>query len=363
MGWVEVLINKQHLLDNARLLKKIAGDAKFFAVVKSNAYGHGMIECAKIFLEAGVDALAVSLVDEAYTLREAGIKSDILLLGGVMPKEEEAAVKGGFEIAVSDFYMLEALGRASNRLNKRVKIHIKIDTGMGRLGFLVEDIPEVLDVISKYKGLNLVGVMSHFSIADEDSVEAKEFTEHQLKLFKEIIQKYKFHNVSVFHIANSAGLLFYPESILSGVRVGIALYGGIRYPGLKEAMSVRTRLLSLKYVPSKWGISYGRTYITKAKKRIGVIPFGYALGYLRDFSNKAEVVINGRRCKVLGRVCMDLTVVDLDGVSASVGDYVYILGGEEQKISVFELASWCKTITYEIFCQLGGNSVRLRRFI
>ncbi len=363
MGWVEILVEKDALVSNMKLLRALSGGARFYAVVKSDGYGHGMVSCARIFLENGADALAVSLVDEALELKNAGIESDILLLAGFLPGEEEAVVRGGFEVAVSDRSMIDALGRASERLNRPVKVHLKVDTGMGRLGFMESEIASALDSISGYKGLKLVGVMSHFPVADEKSRESQDFTRSQIASFRRIVREHGLSSLSVVHLANSAGLLFYPDAVFTGVRVGIALYGGIDYPGLREAMHVRTRILSVKTVPPGWSVSYGRTYRTEKPKRIGIIPFGYALGYSRSFSNKAYVSVKGRRKPVLGRVCMDLTVIDLDGVDAHAGDYVYLLGGEGERISVFELSRWCGTITYEVFCQLGGGNSRIKRLV
>ncbi len=363
MGWVEILVEKDVLANNMRFLRDLSKNARFYAVVKSDGYGHGMVECARIFLENGADALAVSLVDEALELKESGVEGDVLLLAGFLPGEEEVVVKGGFEVAVSDLNMLKVLGKMSERLDIPVNVHLKIDTGMGRLGFTENEISDALDVVKSFRGIKLVGIMSHFSVADERDEESVKFTLSQISSFKNIIKKYGFSSLPVLHIANSAGLLFYPEALFTGVRVGIALYGGIKHPALKEAMHVRTRLLSVRTVPSGWSISYGRTYKTSKIKRIGVIPFGYALGYIRKFSNKAFVVVNNVRVPVLGRVCMDLTVVDLDNVDAYPGDYVYILGGEKERISVFELSKWCDTITYEIFCQLGGGNTKVKKFI
>ncbi|BAT72542.1 alanine racemase [Thermosulfidibacter takaii ABI70S6] len=353
MGWTEVVIDSLALRNNLLVVReRVPG--KLYAVVKSNAYGHGLVDCAKLFLTEGADALACFSVNEASRLRKENVDSEVLLLGGFLPGEEAFLFDLALVPVVSDWWMLEALEREAYSRKKAISVHVKLDTGMGRLGFMPQDWQTLYARLKSSRWIKCVGLMSHFPVADEFTQESVEFTKKQIEKFEEAKRLFEDLGVEVFHIANSAGVFFYPESLMDGARVGIALYGGLEHPELQQAMSVRTRLVNVKGVPAGWSISYGRTYVTQRPKRIGVIPCGYATGFLRSLSNKAEVWVNGCRARVLGRVCMDLTVIDLDGIDAKPGDWVYLLGGEgEAKVTVFECAEWMGTITYEVFCVLS----------
>ena len=357
MGWTEVLVNSKALVSNLESVRKrVTG--KLYAVVKSNAYGHGLLQCSRLFMDEGADALACFSTMEALTLKKAGIDVEVLLLGGFLPGEEGYVFEGGFTPVVSDWWMLNALEREGQARKKSVGVHVKLDTGMGRLGFVPGQWERLKQSLKKYRWVQCVGITSHFPVADEFDDESVSFTKKQIAVFKEAVDFFRDVGVEVAHLANSAGVFFYPEASFDGARVGIALYGGLRHPELRQAMSVRTKLLSVKEVPAGWSISYGRTYVTPAPKRVGIIPCGYATGFLRSLSHKAQVLVNGKRASVLGRVCMDLTVIDLDGVEAKEGDWVYLLGGEPNAISVFECAEWMGTITYEVFClfSMGASS-------
>ncbi len=361
MGWTEVIIDTEALRNNLRRIKEIYS-SKLYAVVKSNAYGHGLIRCAKIFLEEGAHALAVFLPQEAEELRNAGIDCEVLLLGGFLPDQASYAFEKNTTVAVGDWWMLEVLEKEGEALRRSARIHLKLDTGMGRLGFTPEQWEELKKRLKALKWVKCEGIMSHLSVADEKSEDSKSFTKEQLKMFREAISLFQSSGAEIFHIANSAGVLFHPESHFNAARVGIALYGGIEDPKLKQAMTVRTKLLSVKEVPPGWSISYGRTYTTTQRTTLGVIPCGYATGYLRTLSNKAYVEVRGTKRRVLGRVCMDMTVIDITSTTAKAGDWVYLLGGEGEGISVFECAQWFNTITYEVFClfSLGASSMVYR---
>ena len=358
MGWTQVVINRTHLAENARFIRGVV-KGKLYAVVKSNAYGHGLLECSRIFLEEGADALAVFFPQEGRILRKAGIDAEVLLLGGFWKEEVSSVFDHGFEPAVGNLWAIEALEEEGRARRRSALIHVKIDTGMGRLGFLPGEVDEVKKLLKKCRWVKVKGVMSHLPSADEEDEESRRFTLKQIELFREILEEFRPFGYEVAHIANSSGALFYPEAAFDGARVGIALYGGIEHPRLKQAMSVRTRLISVRKVPKGWSISYGRTFTTEKPTVIGIIPSGYATGYTRVCSNKAQVSVNGRRCRVLGRVCMDLTVLELNDVKIKEGDWVYLLGGEGEEISVHECARWMGTITYEVFClfSLGASSV------
>ncbi len=357
MGWTQVVVDTSALASNIRLVRRRV-KGRLYAVVKSNAYGHGMLECSRVFLEGGADALAVFFPREGVVLRQAGVDAECLLLGGFWPEEVEAIFDHFLTPAVGEWWQVEALEKEAAARRTPIGIHVKVDTGMGRLGFLAERVPDLVRRLRGLRWVKVEGVMSHFPVADEEDQESRAFTRKQIELFGEVTEAFSPLGVEVAHIANSAGVFFWPEAAFDGARVGIALYGGMEVEGLKQAMCVRTRLASVKEVPAGWSISYGRTFVAPHPMRIGVIPCGYATGYPRWLSNRASVWVGGKRVRVLGRVCMDLTVIDLTGVKARVGDWVYLLG-PEGGISVFECAAWMETITYEVFClfSAGASSI------
>ncbi len=362
MGWLEVLIDESAIRNNLRVIREKAEGKRIFAVVKSNAYGHGMLECVKIMVDEGLRDFAVATVDEAVTLRESFGDVNILIMAGFLRSEVEAIFESGAIPVVSNFdqlnFLLEFLRRRD--LNTVFPIHVEFDTGMGRTGFLPHEVGKVREVLDGIPYLKVEGIMSHFSSADSLDEDSVNYTKRQIEIFREIT---RYFPGAICHIANSAGLLYH-RALFDAIRVGIALYGGMRYEGLKQVMHARTRLVEIKDIPENWFVSYGRTYRSPRKKRIGVASCGYSLGLWRRLYPGFEVYINRRRAPVIGVICMDLFVVDLDGVpDAKVGDYVYILGGGEGGIDVFEVADRAGTITYEVLCSLGGYCKRNRRVI
>ncbi len=359
MGWSEVVIDESSLRNNVRLIRERASGRKVFAVIKSNAYGHGMVDCARIIKKEGVENFAVATIDEAVELREKVDCNSVLLIGGFVKKEVEEIFGRRVTPVVSNFEQLSYIGEffRGKIIDRPFEIHLEFDTGMGRTGFLPSEVVRVKELIKGMSFLKVTGIMSHFSVADYMDEDSISYTNRQIEIFKGIT---RYFPGVVRHISNSAGLLFH-NALFDAVRVGIAIYGGIKYPGLREVMHVRTRLVEIKEVPENWFISYGRTYKTEKRKRIGIASCGYSLGLWRRFYPGLEVVVRDRRVPVVGVICMDLFVVDLDKVpDADIGDYVYIMGGKSERISVFELAEKAQTVTYEIFCALGDYCKRNR---
>jgi len=367
-------VNLTAIAHNFKTLRNIVGKRPVIAVVKADAYGHGAIEVSKRLIKEGVSFLAVAFTDEAIQLRNAGINVPIIVLFDTKGIEDFF----DFNLIPVIHNITTALSISQKAIEKRKKInvHIKVD----RIGLSGDNIIENLIRISKMEGLEITGLMSHFS--DADLVD-RSFAYFQLKEFNRIREElFKKMNKRVFsHIANSAAILTFEESYLDAVRPGLMLYGysplsknsefGIRSSksnyesrihdskiNLIPAMRVKTEILCIRNLPSGFPISYGRTFTTKRQSIIGVIPVGYADGYNRLFSNNAEVLVRGVRVPVVGRVCMDLTMIDLtDLKDIKEGEEVVLLGQQgNESITAYELADKAGTIPYEILTSLGKCS-------
>lgn len=368
-------VSLKTIASNLRIIKKLVKRRPVIAVVKADAYGHGAVEVSKRLLQHGVSSLAVAFTSEAIALREAGIKAPILVLF------DKGDIEQFFDLRlIPVVYSLKTASSLSRLAKKRgavLRIHVKVDTGMGRIGLSGKNVINDLIKISKMNGLELAGLMSHFSEAD---LLDRSYAALQLKRFLAIREEIsKVLKRKIFsHIANSAAVLSFREGYLDAVRPGLMLYGhtpfsqsNLSIPLLQSALNKRdnltpsmrlaTRILCVRTMPTGSPISYGRTFITKRKSSIGVIPIGYADGYSRLFSNNAVVLIKGRRVPVVGRVCMDLMMVDLTDVKgARENDEVVIMGNQgKESITAYELASRANTIPYEILTSLGSRSRKI----
>ncbi len=352
---------------NYRQLRRLAAPSvKFLAVVKADAYGHGAVPVAKRVEELGADFLGVARVQEAVELRNGGIKKPILVLSGVYQEEIEEVLAHQLTPLVYRLEIAEALSAAAVKKGIKVPVHIKVDTGMGRIGVLAEEAPAFASRVRKFENLEIEGIASHLSTADEgDST----FAEEQLKRFSRIIGEMNKLAIdpSYCHIANSAALVNLPAAHFNLVRPGIMLYGAYPSPSLKEKVSLRqvmswkSRIADLKRLSAGYPISYGRTFVTQRPSFIAAIPVGYADGYNRLFSNRGEVLIKGMRAPVVGRVCMDWTMVDVTAIAGvEVGDEAVLMGNQGgQEITPEEMGGWSGTIAYEILCSVGKRVPRI----
>jgi alanine racemase len=333
------------------------------AIVKANAYGHGAVEVVRALKKEGVKHFGVALVEEGITLRENGIKDNIYILSGISKGQEEEIIKYRFIPLISDIETAERFARAGRKLNKQVEVHLKVDTGMGRLGFLQYESEVFFKKLKKIKYINITGIASHF--ADLAGGE-KNFAIEQIRVFNRVISEGIRNGFSFkyIHIANSAGIFLLRESHYDLVRPGIALYGYPPYPDFKEKLmpplELKTEIIYIKHVPRGYSISYGRTFITKRDSLIATIPIGYADGLNRLLSNKGEVLIGGKRAPIAGRVCMDLTMVDVTGIDGvRTGDEVVIIGKQgKEHISALEIADKIGTITYEVLTSISSRVPR-----
>ncbi|WP_457568156.1 alanine racemase [Desulfurobacterium sp.] len=347
LRWAEVHLNR--LKKNYENLKKFAGSKKIIAVVKANAYGHGSVAVAS-FLERNTDvsAFAVATLFEGMELREGGVKRPIIVMSNPLFENVKDFVEYRLTPVIFDFDSLRVA------LETGVPFHVKLDTGMGRLGFLPSDFQKLKQVFSSplFKG-----IMSHFPVSDED----EDFTTQQFLFFMDFVKEaLKVKNDIVVHVDNSAAIPYQFDSLLTHSRIGLALYGSRPFPDfpvdIEQVMEIKSRLIQVKTLPENWGISYGRTYVTSAEERVGVVAFGYADGLMRSLSGRWQVKINGRMCPVRGRICMDMTVVSLEGADARPGDEVVIT---DREITFDKMAREAGTISYEIMCDVSPRVKRV----
>ena len=367
-AWAEV--NLDNIAHNVREIRKIVDKkTEILGVVKADAYGHGVMEVAKVLLENGVSRLAVSMLDEAIQLRKNGIEVPILVLSYTDPGRAEEIIENDVTQTVFSHDLAESLSQAAQRLGKNIKIHIKIDTGMTRVGFMpgYSAVKNVIS-ISKLPRIIVEGLFTHFASADEKD---KTYTNMQFERFTTIINE--LNRVGVYipvkHVCNSAGIIEFPHMHLNMVRPGIALYG--LYPSsdvdrekinLKPAMTLKANIILVKEVEKDTSVSYGRIFKTNRESKIATIPIGYADGYTRLLTNKGEVLVNGQRAPIVGKICMDQCMVDITDIKGdvNVGDEVVLFGKQgEGEIKVEELAQSIGTINYEVVSIIGKRIPRV----
>lgn len=358
--WAE--INLDDIEENVKNMRsRMAEASKLFAVVKANGYGHGAIEVARTALLAGADYLAVAFLDEALALRNAGIHAPILVLGASRPADILVAAKQDIILTVFD---VEWLTRATEHLQgNKIKIHVKIDSGMGRLGIRKEqEVKEIEEFLMCHQEFVLEGIYTHFATADEKN---SSYLNEQAKKFADILASFK-TKPPIIHCSNSAAGLLYPELAFNGVRLGIAMYGltpsmeikEMLPFSLKEAFSLHTKIVQVKKLHKGDKVSYGATYEAKEDEWIATLPIGYADGWLRKLQGQ-EVLVNGVRVPIVGRVCMDQCMIRLPHEIA-VGTNVTLIGTQqEQCISVNEIAKKLDTINYEVTCTIAHRVPRV----
>jgi alanine racemase len=347
------------LRDNLRSLKAHIGQRPLIAVVKADAYGHGMTEVAWALKEEGVECLAVAFTSEAVALREAGLRGKVLVLFD--DQDVPAILHYGLSPVLHSLKAARALSVQAQRRGTEVAVHVKVDTGMGRMGLDVQEAAEAVLQIASLPGLRLQGLLSHFSdVSPKDLGYAKT----QLRSFLALRAALAERGLRpLCHISSSASVALLPEAHLDAVRVGLALYGAMPFQdeqpiALKPVMKVRSHVLALRRLKKGQHIGYGRTFTTQRDSLIAVLAFGYADGYLGSLSNTAQVRINGREAPVVGRVCMDLTMADVTDVpNLREGDEVVLLG--PQGPHCWQLARAAGTSPYEILTSLGGRARRV----
>lgn len=362
--WAEIDLTA--LLHNLRQAQARCTDGqKILAVVKADAYGHGAVPVSRALAKAGVCHFAVATLEEALELRHAGLLADILVLGGCYPGQEAQFVANNLGVAVFSLVDLERLDAVSAALNHPLSVHLKFDTGMGRVGFFPAQVQQVIERLRQAPCLKLAGLMSHLACADEPD---SPITFQQQQNFRAILTQFKQAQLLPFaiHLCNSAGLCDASLPEANMVRPGIMLYGG--YPAhpatlgldLRPVMTLVTQIALLRDLPAASGISYGHSFHTAAPSRIATLPIGYADGYNRLLSNCGEALVRGHKVPVVGRVCMDWIMLDVSQVDqAQVGDRVVLLGTDgQQTISAESWAEKTDSISYEVFCRISQRVPR-----
>lgn len=365
--WAEIDLDA--LTHNYHVLReRIGKDVKFLGVVKADAYGHGSVQVSRLLQELGADYLAVSSIDEAIELRHNNITMPILILGHTPKEQVSQLIKYHITQAVTCKAKALEYSEEAVRCNGTLKIHIKVDTGMSRLGYLcdgdyfengVEGICEGCSL----PGLDAEGIFTHFAVSDEPGEQCRAYTKHQFELFMDVIQQVEKRlgrKFKIRHCANTGAVARYPETYLDMVRPGLLLYGYGEFAeelGLKPVMSLKTTVSTIKTYPAGTAISYGGIYVTTQKTRMGVIPYGYADGFFRSLSNKCHLMTSEGPVPQRGKICMDMCMIDLtDKMSVDVGSEIEIFGKQNSINTLAELAG---TIPYELTCAV---SKRVPRF-
>lgn len=364
-------IDHENLRWNFRQARsRVSPRVKILSMVKANGYGHGAAAIAKTLAAEGSYAFGVATVEEAIELRRHDIGVPILVVAGIYLGQLDLFFEYGLTPVVHDMDGLRRLEAEVSRRGAALPAHLKIDTGMGRIGFVPAELASWLPPLKNLKAVKLAGVFSHFSHAE--SVEGQ-YTSSQLDVFQSVVSDLRSQGINppLVHLANSAATITLPEAHFDMVRPGLMLYGV--YPSaamterilLRPVLSWRTRILQLKKVPRNTSISYGQTFVTKRDSQIATLPIGYADGYPRLLSNRGEALVSGKRAPVAGRVCMDLTMLDVTDIAGvQQGDEVVLLGRQgEQVITVDEMAAWANTISYEILTSIGARVPRIHHNI
>ncbi|WP_461367446.1 alanine racemase [Candidatus Darwinibacter acetoxidans] len=360
--WAEVSL--ENIAYNVQQFRELIGPGcELMAVVKANGYGHGALETAYTMIAHGTNWLATALPEEAVRLRRGGITAPILVLGAVGADELDVCVAYDLAVTVFEPHIARLLSRAAVAQGKTAKVHIKVDTGMGRLGLLPCDFAPLVELVQSLPGLEIQGVFTHFARAEDPDLE---YTRWQWERFSRVRTDLAARQISVpfYHAANTAATLFFPESRLDLVRVGLGVYG--MYPDarrplkLKPALSLKTRVAFVKRVPAGSAVSYGSTYVTWKETSLAVLPIGYADGLSRGLSNKGQVIIKGTYCPMVGHITMDHTLVDVGDLPVTIGDEVILIGADGNlEITADTWAEHLGTINYEITSTLSSRVERV----
>ena len=369
-------INLKAFKHNLQNLKTVLGSkTDIMAVIKADAYGHGALPCAKAAIESGVGYLGAGVIEEGIELRKNGIKGPVLILGGIFPDEVTDLIHHNHSTIHHTAHLAEALSKEGKKQGKTVNIHIKVDTGMNRLGILPENLLALTEKISSLPNLKIEALSTHFSSADDEDLS---ITNQQIELFKNTLNKLKETGITppLTHLANTSALFRFAESHSTMVRPGLILYGALPSPILnpvvqnfcqnenlesfEPVMQWKSRIILLKSVQKGQALSYSRKYFTQKDSHIATLPIGYADGLPRRLSNNMEVLVKGRRVPQVGTICMDMILIDVSEVpDVQIGEEVVIFGKQgDEVIQVEELAQKANTIPYEILCNVGKRVPR-----
>ncbi len=365
--WAEISID--NLLNNLNLIKS-ACQTEVMCVVKANAYGHGDLTIVSELQKAGVKYFAVACMDEAVHLRQNGCVGDILVLGGYLEDCFELALKYDISLVMYDFELAKKLSKYAVLNKKTAKIHIKLNTGMTRLGFDIVDDKSFQDtflsvkLISELEGIDICGVFTHYAVSDEQ--DGGQFTSYQFELITRFRQKLLEENINIplWHASNSGAIINYSDKSLDMVRAGIVLYGLYDCFGAsccyKPVLSLKTVITQIRFASKNSSVSYGRTFTCTDNRKLATLSIGYADGLPRSLSNIGKVIVNGKFANIVGRVCMDQIVVDVTDIDCKVGDIVTVIGNQNDlQITASDIAKLDDTINYEILCNFSTRIPRV----
>lgn len=359
----------RHNFQNLR--NYISPQTRIMAVVKADAYGHGALPCARVAVESGADYLGAGVIEEGIEFRQSGLDTPILILGSIFPDEAEDLVRHDLATIVCTLPLAQALAKEAEKQNKTASVHIKVDTGMNRLGVLPENLPELLNQIRNLPNLKIEGVSTHFASADDEDLS---ITQAQLKKFQAALACFKQDDRPLIHCSNTSALFKFPESHFDMVRPGLILYGALPSPSLQTVlnekenlspfqpvMQWKSQIILVKSLAKGQPVSYSGSFTTQRDSLIATLPIGYADGLHRSLSNKMDVLIRGKRAPQIGNICMDMTLIDVTEIQdVQAGDEVVLFGKQEgQTITVDEMASKGGTIPYEILCNVGKRVPRI----
>lgn len=365
--WAE--IDLQALRENLAWLRhRVGPGVKIITVVKADAYGHGLKDIARLLMQSGTDIFGVANLAEAEAIRSVGRGWPVLMLGACLPHEIEIAVRDEVMPTISTLAEARLFSKAAVRLRKVARVHIKVDTGMGRLGIWPAQARRLVQQAARLPGVRVQGLFTHFSSVEDDA----EFSGRQDEQFRSLVESVKNSGVEIelIHARNSGAVLWEAGAKFNAVRPGLLVYGVVpegkrRVPAelsrhLRPALSWKCRVSLVKEIPKGTPLSYGHTFIAPRRMRVAVVTAGYGDGYLRAASNRAQVLVRGRRCRVLGRVTMDQTIVDVTRArNVKAGDEVVLIGRQgRDEITAGELAAWCGSIPWEV---LTNITYRVRR--
>lgn len=365
-AWAEIDLDA--IAYNTRNIKKLIGDKDLIAVVKANCYGHGVIDIIPTLLENGVSRFAVAMISEALEIRDNKITAPVMILGFTPLYLGEELINNNIEQTVYDLDYAKELSKIALTLNKKAKIHIAIDTGMGRIGFLPNEksIDNITEICS-LEGIEVIGIFTHFSTSDEKD---KEYSHEQFTKMLSVMDTLKKRGIDIplKHVANSGAIIDLPDTYLDAVRAGIILYG--YYPSdeidknnlaLKPALTLKATITNVKTLEKDMYVSYGRTFKTSNETIVATIPVGYADGYLRKLSENGKVIIKGEFAPIIGRICMDQFMIDVTNIpDVKIGDEVILLGEKNGlKYNADDMAKKLDTINYEVTCMLKSRLPRV----
>lgn len=366
--WAEVDLSA--LRENLAWIRhRVGAGVKIMTVVKADAYGHGLKQIAALLMQSGTDVFGVANLAEAHAIRTVGKGWPVLMLGACLPHEAESAVREDVSVTVSTIEEGQRLSAAARKLQKPALIHLKVDTGMGRLGARPKDAPALLQQLEALPAVQVRGLFTHFSSAESDAIFTKQQREKFQRLLSPLLQGGR--TFEYIHTNNSAGVLLERKSVFNTVRPGLLVYG-IVPPGTRKipkdfqqhvraALTWKCRVGLVKTIPAKYSLSYGRTFRSAQPMRVATITAGYGDGYMRSGSSKAQVLIQGKRCPILGRITMDQMIVDVSSApNVAAGDEVVLIGGQgKEGIKTTELAEWFGTIPWEVLTNITYRVPRI----